>query len=208
MTTHAQEPDNSNYNRSTPGGWLAIDPLPTCFGRRLCLGCEERAATLWVRCAETGPLFLCEPCADGMEEESVTEFGMPPSLELRAATLAFVRERGEVTFVQLAVFLMKRDVPVDGDYAITAPDDPSLMFWIGMSAEMLGLVFDLVNAGELVIRPTSVETYSRDGILLNLPLAWPSPHCRPEGAAETWSPVVLAQPRPRRRRRRPHAASK
>jgi hypothetical protein len=167
--------------------------------------CAQRTATVWVMAAENDPCFFCDACSREIVDESVAEFGAPPSPELRAATLAHVRDHREITFVELAEFLIQRDVPVDGDYAIVQPDDPSLIIWPGMSAEMLGLVVDLLNAGALVTRMTSVETYLSGGIFPTLPVAWPSPDCRPDGVPQAWLPVVLALPRPRpsqRRRRR------
>jgi hypothetical protein len=169
--------------------------------------CAERKATVWAKVPETGPLFLCDACADEVADESVAEFGLPPSPELREATLAFVRAQREVTFWHLGRFLTQRGVPIDGHYDIPHPDDPSQLLWLGMSAAMVGLVIDLLNAGDLVPRRTSLTTYLNHGGGLDLPVAWPTSGVASGEFNQVWLPVVLQLPRRRPGRRR-HSGSK
>jgi hypothetical protein len=114
--------------------------------------------------------------------------GTLPLPTLKAKTLEFIRERGEVTFVDLWFFLESIGVPHSGDWAVAEPDDAAVYLWTGMSEPFLRVVLELFDDGAIVVHPR--PELAEDGVMPALPLAPETPR-QPGDATEYWRPVVL-----------------
>ena len=109
---------------------------------------------------------------------------MTLEVELRKEILDFVREHGGVSFVEIARLLGDR---FKGEYAVAVPGFPNVVLWSGIDADVADVLCDLLQSGDIEMKPTDPLVYMMDGGYSGLPVAhklWPykKPH---------WLPVVF-----------------
>ena len=98
--------------------------------------------------------------------------------------LSYVKEHGNVSFAELERLL--GDV-AHGDQAIGPAENKTLLYWGGMSAEFVDAVGELLDTGQLVMKPASFLVYLVDSSIVSLPVAksnrqYKKPH---------WMPIVF-----------------
>lgn len=108
---------------------------------------------------------------------------------LKSQTLRFIRQHGEVTFLDLLYFLKSIDVPTDGDWAVTEDGDEAVFLWIGMSEPFCRVVLELLGDGAITVHPR--PELAEDGVMPAMPVAPNGPR-RPGDTTDYFRPVVLA----------------
>jgi hypothetical protein len=82
----------------------------------------------------------------------------------------YVREYKGVTFVEIERILKDNDIPVKGE-AQFGWLDQNILFWGGMSKEMLDIVEHLIRTKQIYCHPASVLIYLADGRIPAMPIA-------------------------------------
>ncbi|WGI18080.1 hypothetical protein [Methanonatronarchaeum sp. AMET-Sl] len=114
---------------------------------------------------------------------------METKKEIKKILRNYIAENNGTTFIELKK-LLKQKINVDGEYALTAPEDPNLVFWAEMSKELTEIINELIEQKELMYIPTHPVPYMAEGGGLNLPLAKKP---EPENGFQQphWTPVLL-----------------
>lgn len=116
--------------------------------------------------------------------------------KLKQKIVKFVKTHpGSATFTNIQNAI-KQHINVYGEEVISAPNDPNLILWEGMSKEFAQLMVELMNEGRVYPHLTDRLAYVHDGSTLDLPLAkrppksgYKNPH---------WVPVTFKVSPPKR----------
>jgi hypothetical protein len=102
----------------------------------------------------------------------------------------YIRRDGGVSFAELRCWLERDGVQFTGDANTALELRPNLVLWMGLPAEVADAVIEMVRAGQITVRPTSVLVYVAGSRLLTLPVAKRiQPYKKPH-----WLPVCLYPP--------------
>lgn len=71
-------------------------------------------------------------------------------------------KKAGVSFVEIEEWLEREDIPYDGDYYLEHPDYDNVMIWAG-NEKFIDSVMELLDGGEIHLRPTAAFTYVLDG---------------------------------------------
>ena len=86
------------------------------------------------------------------------------------AVIDMIGQSKGTTFAQIEKFLAPH-MEIDGDLSLYNLVQPTLIFWIGMSAQFSDVMVQVMRSGKVEGRPTSPLTYHADGKVPTLPVA-------------------------------------
>ncbi|NYF57875.1 hypothetical protein [Micromonospora purpureochromogenes] len=99
------------------------------------------------------------------------------------------RHRTGTSFVEVVGAIDAAGVPTDGEAALCSSRDPNILYWVGVSSEVVDAVTELLRAKLVHLHPTEPLVYHIDGQVPMFPIAQRPPSA---GYKEPhWLPAVL-----------------
>ncbi|NFA41314.1 pathogenicity island protein [Clostridium botulinum] len=110
--------------------------------------------------------------------------------ELKNLIVKMVREKRNVSFVDIEKIFESKDIDYLGDYAIATSKNEHIFVWGGWRADFVDLISQVCKENLIEMEPCSPLVYAVDGKMLSMPLVKEAFFYK----TDHWLPVVLINP--------------
>lgn len=91
--------------------------------------------------------------------------------QAKEAVIKYVARMHWVTYPEIMQLLEAPGFPVAGDVAMCTTSDPNVVFWGGMSEELVDLMTELLSEDKIHMHAAHEYTYLLSGCMASLPVA-------------------------------------